>query len=350
MSRVPLPSPPRRVLIVKPSAIGDVVHALPVLHLLKARWPEAAFSWLVTPACAGILDGHPLLDEVIRFDRKRFGQGWRRPAVLRSLFEFGAALRARRFDVAIDLQGLFRSGWLTFQTGAPIRLGLADAREMATLFYTHRVPVGRGRERHAVERYLCVPEALGAGRGPVEFPLADTVGDHAAVAALTPPRYALMFPGTNWPTKRWPVERFADLVGPLRARFGLETVVGGAPNEVELGAKIAGAAANLAGRTTLNELVALVRRSDLVISNDSGPMHLAAALGKPLVAPFGPTNPVRTGPFGRPDSVVRLDIPCSPCYSRRCTHQSCLRQLDVDAILRAVEAEMARFGRGSENE
>ncbi|MDB5297347.1 MAG: lipopolysaccharide heptosyltransferase [Phycisphaerales bacterium] len=339
MQRIELAQPPRRVLIVKPSAVGDVVHGLPVLDLLKRRWPGAAVSWLVTPACAGVLDGHPLLAEVIRFDRKRYGQAWRRPAELRGLLDFAAGLRARRFDLAIDLQGLFRSGWLTFQTGAPVRVGLADAREMAGLFYTHRVNVGR-REQHAVERYLCVAEALGAGRGPVRFPFAATAADAASVAARVPPRYAVLFPGTNWPTKRWPAEKFAALVNPLRERFGLEAVVAGAPNEVELGARVVGAAAYLAGKTTLNELVVLVAGAALVVSNDSGPMHVAAALGRPLVVPFGPTNPVRTGPYGRPDSVVRLELPCSPCYSRRCSHQTCLRGLEVEAVLAAAGREL----------
>lgn len=338
MQRILLHSPPRRVLIVKPSAIGDVVHALPVLKLLKDRWPSAAFSWLVTPACAGILDGHPLLDEVIRFDRKTYGRDWRKPAVLQSLWGFTQDLRRRRFDVAIDLQGLFRSGWLTFQSAAPVRIGLSDAREFATFFYTHRVTVGR-REQHAIERYLCVAEALGAGRGPVEFPFASTADDADTVRKLVPARYALMFPGTNWPTKRWPVERFAALVAPLRERYGLATVVGGAPSEVDLAAQIP-ADVRLAGKTTLNQLVELVRGAEVVISNDSGPMHLAAALGKPLVAPFGPTNPVRTGPYGSMKSVIRLEIACSPCYSRRCAHQSCLQNLSTAAVLAHVRGIM----------
>ena len=349
MQRIPLDHPPRRVLIVKPSAIGDVVHALPILNLLKRRWPAASFSWLVTPACAGILDKHPMLNEVIRFDRKAYGQGWHRPVVLRSLADFSRGLRDRRFDLVVDLQGLFRSGWLTFQTAAPVRVGLADAREMAGLFYTHRVHVGR-REQHAVERYLCVAEALGAGRGPVEFPFAATNADRAFVAARTPSRYAVLFPGTNWPTKQWPVEKFAALIEPLRQRFGLETVVGGAPNEVDLAAKITGAAANLAGTTTLNQLVALIAGAALVVSNDSGPMHVAAALGRPLVVPFGPTNPVRTGPYGRAASVVRLELPCSPCYSRRCSHQTCLQKLEVEAVLAAPQTAVRRPERCSGHE
>ncbi|HEX8910712.1 MAG TPA: lipopolysaccharide heptosyltransferase II [Humisphaera sp.] len=338
MQRIRLPNPPRRVLIVKPSAIGDVVHGLPVLALLKRHWPAASFSWLVTPACAGILDGHPMLDEVIRFDRKGLGTSWHTPAGVRALVDVGRSLAGRRFDLVIDLQGLFRSGWLTAQTLAPVRVGLSDAREMATLFYTHRAQVGR-RERHAVERYLAVPEALGAGRGPVEFPFATSAADRAFVAAHAPPRYAALFPGTNWPTKRWPVERFAALVEPLSRRFGLASVVGGGPAEAELAAQIPGAL-NLAGKTTLNQLVALIERAELVVSNDSGPMHIAAALGKPLVAPFGPTNPVRTGPYGRMPSVVKLELPCSPCYSRRCSHRTCLQALGVESVLGVVEREM----------
>lgn len=338
MQRIALPHPPRRVLIVKPSAIGDVVHALPILRLLKNHWPAARFSWLITPACAGIIDGHPLLYEVIRFDRKTYGRDWKKPAVLRQLLRFAAGLRDRRFDVAIDLQGLFRSGWLTFQSAAPVRIGLSDAREFATLFYTHRVSVGR-KEQHAIDRYLNVPEALGAGRGPVIFPFASTAADAAFIQQRVPPRYALMFPGTNWATKRWPVDRFAALVEPLRQRFGLSTVVGGAPSEVDLASQIP-ADLDLAGKTTLNQLVELVRNAEVVVSNDSGPMHIAAALGRPLVAPFGPTNAVRTGPYGSMKSVIRLNIACSPCYSRECSHQSCLRKLNLADVLAHVEATM----------
>jgi heptosyltransferase-1 len=338
-----LSSPPARVLIVKPSAIGDVVHALPVLKLLKDRWPAAKFSWLVTPACSGILDGHPLLHEVIRFDRKTYGRNWWKPSGLGSLLQFAADLRSRRFDIAIDLQGLFRSGWLTFQSGAPVRIGLSDAREMSTLFYTRRIAVPRGENVHAIDRYLRVAESLGAGRGAVDFPFADTVGDHAFIAERTPSRYALMFPGTNWPTKRWPVEKFSELAKQLRERFNLPSVVGGGPEEQELAGQIPGTL-NLAGKTTLNQLVALIRRAELVVSNDSGPMHIAAALGKPLVAPFGPTNPFRTGPYERLDSVIKLEIVCSPCYSRTCSHQSCLQNLDVAPVLEMAEEQMRTSG------
>jgi heptosyltransferase I len=225
---------------------------------------------------------------------------------------------------------------------------LSDAREGARWFYTHWVPVGTP-ERHAIERYLCVTEALGCGRGPVEFPFATDERDREQVAALAPERYAVLLPGTNWPTKRWPVERFAGLIEPLRERFGLTAVVAGGPTETDLGAKIAAVAPgviDLTGRTSLRQLVALLERAALVVANDSGPMHIAAALGRPLVTPFGPTNPVRTGPYGRMESVIRLDIPCSPCYSRRCSHQSCLQWLGVGPVVRLAEEQMAGGGDG----
>ena len=341
MTPIALPSPPGRILIIKPSAIGDVVHTLPILNLVRRRWPGAHVAWLVTPTCAGLLDGHPQLDEVIRFERGRFAAGWRSPAAAAALFRFGRALRDRRFDLVIDLQGLFRSGWLAMQTRAPVRAGFANAREFAPLFYTHRVPVA-DVEQHAIDRYLTVAEALGCGREPVEFHFATDDADREAVRALLGDGepYAVLLPGTNWATKRWPVEHFAATVQPLRERFGLRSVVAGGPGDSPLAAQMPGVL-DLTGRTNLRQLVALLEGASVVIANDSGPMHIASALGRPLVTPYGPTSPVRTGPYRRLDTVVRLDIPCSPCFSRRCSHQSCLQWLPPEAVLREVGLQLA---------
>jgi heptosyltransferase I len=341
MTPIDFPSPPRRILVIKPSAIGDVVHALPVLNLLRKRWPTAQISWLVTPACAGLLEGHPQLDEVVLFERRRLGHAWRSPAAAGALWRFSRDLRRRRFDLVIDLQGLFRSGWLAWKTRAPVRIGFANARELGWAFYTHRVPIAT-MEQHAIERYLSIAEALGCGRGPVEFRFATTDEDRAAVAAMVPAgkRFAVLSPGTNWETKRWPVEHFAACVQPLRDQHGLETIIAGGPGDSALAEQIDGL--NLCGKTTLRQLVALLERAEVVIANDSGPMHVAAALGRPLVTPFGPTNPVRTGPYQRMDSVIRLDIPCSPCYARRCSHHSCLKWLATDAVMAHAAKQMLR--------
>lgn len=330
---------PSRILIIKPSAIGDVVHTLPILNLLRNRWPAAHIAWLVTPTCSGLLERHPQLDEVIPFERKRFGQSWRSPKTLLDLHAFTKALRKRQFDWVIDLQGLFRSGWLAFKTRAPVRIGFRDARELAPIFYTHRIDVDR-RPQHAIERYLSLAQAAGCSRAPVEFRFAVDDADRHVVSELMPAkRYAVLLPGTNWATKRWPAEKFAALVKPLRERFDLATVVAGGPDAAPMAAAMP-EATNLVGRTNLRQLVALLEGAALVVANDSGPMHIAAALSRPLATPYGPTSPVLTGPYGRMDSVLRLDLPCSPCFSRKCSHQSCLRWLEIEPVLHWAERQM----------
>jgi heptosyltransferase-1 len=342
MAAIDLPAVPRRILIIKPSALGDIVHTLPILNLLRMRFPHAHIAWLVTPAFAGLLEGHPQLDEVIRFQRRRFGAGWWNPRAAAGFLRFVFELRRKKFDLAVDLQGLFRSGWIAGATGAPVRVGFADARELAWMFYTHPVRIDSG-DQHALGRYLKITQALGCPRGPVVFQFPPT---QALARPLSQP-YAVLLPGTNWPTKRWPIESFAQLVKPLRERFGLHTVIAGASDAIELAARVQELAGeniiDLAGKTTLPQLVSLLAGASLVVANDSGPMHIASALGRPMVTMYGPTNPVMTGPYGRPETVLRLNILCSPCYSRRCSHQSCLRWLDADAVLNAA-AEQLRGG------
>jgi lipopolysaccharide heptosyltransferase I len=336
-------SDPQRILIIKPSALGDIVHALPVLGLLRRRWPEAQVSWLVTPACAGLVERHPQIDEVVRFDRHGFSSAWWNPRSAGKLLQFSRDIREREFDLVIDLQGLFRSGWFLRQTAAPVRVGFSNAREMGWLFYTHRVE--SSWEDHAVERYLCVAEALGLGREPVEFTFAVDDADRKAIAAMTGDEpYAVLMPGANWETKRWSVERFAGLVEPLRRRFGLRSIVAGGSADRVLAEQIPGAR-DLTGRTGLRQLVALLERAALVIAPDTGPMHIAAALGRPLVTMYGPTNAVRTGPYGRMDSVIRIDIPCSPCYARRCSHKSCLNWLRIEPVLELAEQQIKEKAR-----
>jgi len=339
---VPISRPPERILIIKPSAIGDIVHALPVLNLIRRRWPAAHITWLVTPACAALVEGHPQIDEVMYFDRRGLGSAWRSPRAALELFGLNGDFRRRKFDLVVDLQGLFRSGWFLGQTRAPLRVGFANAREFGWLFYTHRIL--SSWEDHAVERYLCIAEALGLGKSPIEFHFAVDDDDRAQLAAKLPDPapYAVLLPGANWDTKRWPAERFSALVRPLAERFGLRCIVAGGAGDGALAAQIVGAQ-NLAGKTNLRQLIALLEGAKLVVAADTGPMHIAAALGKPLVTMYGPTDPIRTGPFGRMDTVVRLDIPCSPCFSRKCSHQSCLQWLGIEPVLTLAEQQIARL-------
>jgi heptosyltransferase I len=332
--------PPRRILIIKPSAIGDVVHALPILNLLRRRWPKAHISWLITPGCAGLLEGHPQIDELIPFDRKMFGRTWKSLTAARKLLTFGLALRGKHFDLVIDLQGLFRSGLLTIQTGADIRVGSTSAREFGWMFCTHLAPLDTWN-KHAVERYLSVADFMGLGQSPVEFIFPTDDRDRQFIAELLPGHepFAVLLPTTHWETKKWPLEYFAALVKPLRERFGLRTVIAGDPATAALAFPDA---INLGGKTTLRQLTALLERAALVIANDTGPMHIAAALGRPLVTMYGPTSPIQTGPYQRMESVVQLDIPCSPCFSRSCSHLSCMKWLTIEPVLRLAEQQLGK--------
>jgi lipopolysaccharide heptosyltransferase I len=331
-----LPAEPQRILIVKPSALGDIVHALPVLNLLRRRFRSAEMSWLVTPAFAPLLEDHPQIDRVWRFERGPRGGAWRDARTMKGLASLRRQLRDHRFDLVIDLQGLFRSGWLTAQTRAPLRVGFAYAREAAAIFYTHKVR-SRGVERHAIERYLDVAEELGCGRGPVEFEFGVGDGVRSAVQKRVGPKpYCVLLPGTNWATKRWPVEKFLNLAKRIAAERGLRCVLAGG-NDVTALVPPDNGIDSFAGQTSLKELVALLEGAALVVANDSGPMHIAAALGRPLVSLFGPTNPVRTGPYGRLDTVLRLDLVCSPCYRRTCLHHTCLQRLTENDVMAAVK-------------
>ncbi len=291
-----------RILLIKPSSLGDVIHALPVAEAIRRRYPDAFLAWLVKREWSDILDGNPHLDEVLDFPFE-----WTSAAAIVS------TLRALRFDWAVDLQGLFRSGVLAWLSGAQRRIGFEAAREGSTLFYTERVAVIDPR-MHAVERYLMIARALDAasekpvfwiGARPEDERWADEhVGrfaDHEA------PRVVLN-PSARRADKRWPVERFAEVGRRLAGRFAARLVVIGGPNDVgraeRLAARLPPQAANFAGKTSLGRLAAVLRRADVVVTNDSGPMHLAAALKIPVVAVFGPTDPRKVGPYGSVHRVL----------------------------------------------
>ncbi len=339
---------PARILIIKPSSLGDIVHALPVLAALRARHPRARIAWLAGESFAPLLEGHPLLDDVIRFDRRRFGRMLQSPRIFWEFLRFVADLRRRRFDLVIDLQGLVRSGFLAFASGARERIGFAKARELAGAFYSRRVRCPAD-DVHAVDRNLCVAAALGLPADTPGFPLALRPDEHAQARALladvgTRPleRFTAVLPGARWPSKQWPAQHWAGLLARLAQEDLPPAVLLGGPGDLPVLQAIQGACPvpllSLVGRTSLRQLTALLARAELVICCDSGPMHLAAALGRPLVALFGPTNPQRTGPYGRAARVVSLSVPCAPCYARTCPlqHHDCLERLSIERVIAEV--------------
>lgn len=344
-----------RILIIKPSSFGDVIHALPVLHGLRRRYPHARISWLVANSCAGLLEGQPELDEIIRFDRRRYGMLGRNPWATWEFARFVGELRARRFDLIVDLQGLFRSGFFAMVTGARTRVGFANARELGWMFYSHRVNVP-DPELHAIERNYLFAAMLGFADVPIAFNLTVQAEAKAAVHQLlgqhgwnTGRPYLVVGPGTRWETKQWPAEHFAAAISRIANETGLPCVLTGMAEERDIAERVAVATSaktiNLAGKTTLPEMIALIADAKAVLMHDSGPMHLATALGKPMVAIYGPTSPARTGPYGRGETVARLDLPCSPCYLKRvseCPYEHrCMRDLRPEGVAlqtrRAIE-------------
>ena len=330
-----------RILIIKPSSLGDVVHALPTVNLIRRRFPDAHLAWLINDTLASLLKNCSIIDELITFPRQRFGSAKELPA----FGDFLAVLQGKGFDIVVDLQGLFRSGLMGWATLATRRIGLSDAREGARLFYNEVVEV---RHPHAVDRYLSAARHLGCGDGPIEFPLGSSDADRKYVDELLahlassliphPSSFVAVNPSARWETKLWGVDNYRALA----QRLPRERVVfTGSSSEANWIGRLAQGCLNLAGKTDLAQLAELYRRCALLITNDSGPMHIAAAVGTPVVAIFGPTDPALTGPYGKQHVVLRAGIPCSPCLKPYCTHtprMECMSLVTVEQVLAAVTA------------
>jgi len=316
-----------QILIIKPSSLGDVVHALPTVNLIRRKYPQAHISWLVNDTLTSLLQRCPIIDEIIPFERRRFGSLTQLP----HFRNFLATLKGRHFDIAIDLQGLLRSGIISWATRAPRRIGLSDAREGARFFYNEIVRVPRA---HAVDRYLLAAQHLGCDSTPVEFPLGGS-------RSVTSEGLIGVNPSARWATKLWGNDKFAELIRRLPSE---RVVLTGSAVEREQIDKIAQGRRNLVGQTDLFQLAELYRRCQVVVTNDSGPMHLAAAVGTPVVAIFGPTDPALTGPYGDRHVVLRAGVPCSPCFKDSCAnkvHMECMKLITVEQVLEAAKCFLA---------
>ncbi len=324
---------PERILIIKPSSLGDIIHSLPVLNSLKKCFPHSRIHWVVARNFAELLEDHPMIDRLWIIDKDR----WKEPlsffSNLKELLRLRRGLRAEKFDMVIDLQGLLRSGIIAALTGSALRIGFKEAREGSTLFYTHQIE--GGRTLHAVERYLNVLPFTGCSVKEIDFPLPERVLS-PEFRDLCKEDYAVIAPGARWTTKRWPPERF----GEIAKRLPFKTLIIGSLAEADLATEVVrssnGKALSLAGKTNLKDLVEIIRNSRLLLSNDSGPVHIGAALGIPTFAIFGPTSPLRTGPYGKNTFVIRSEIDCAPCFKRRCRRRYCMEVISVDNVWKVI--------------
>ncbi|HVU26534.1 MAG TPA: lipopolysaccharide heptosyltransferase II [Verrucomicrobiae bacterium] len=331
-----------KILILKPSSLGDVIQALPVLRLLRLHFSAAEIFWWIDSALAPLLEGDPDLTGIIHFERQR----WAAPVHWPEMFRSIRWMRAQHFDLVIDLQCLARSGAFAWLANGKLLVGLDEVREGARGFYDIAVP-RQSFHTHAVDWYLSVLPPLGV---PVhknfqwlpERPLSTTVKSRWKIGDAN---WIAIQPGARWPNKRWSAKNFAELIRLLAKKFpAAHFVVLGSNEDILLGEAVSQAepqrTLNLCGKTSLPEMIEWLSLCRLMITNDTGPMHAAAALGKPLIALFGPTEPRRTGPYGQLENVLRIELPCSPCLKSYCTYKNpneCLHALTVETVFARAE-------------
>jgi lipopolysaccharide heptosyltransferase I len=331
-----------KVLSLKPSSLGDVIHALPLLRLLKKSYPQAEVHWWIEESLAPLLEADPDLAALQIFRRRNWGSPL---GVLREIRSV-AGLRRERYDWVIDLQGLARSAWFGWFSRGAVMAGVDSGREGARGLYDVAVP-RPSPETHAVDWNLEVARALGVDidcdfewlPAPVgtAFKLPDPGANWVAIC-----------PGARWPNKRWPTEHFSRLVKELLERDkSLRIVILGSAGDAESNRIISQSAQDscldLTGKTSLPEMVECLRSARVVVANDSGPLHVAVALNRPLVALYGPTHAGRTGPYGMPNSLMRTALPCAPCQVPTCANpveRECLRVISPPTVVDAVLARL----------
>jgi len=342
---------PVEILIVKLSAIGDVVHTLAFLDVLHQNFPQAKIDWVVEEGAQGIIEGHPVIRRVILSKRKSWGrrlvQDRRFGQVFREILFFIKELRHDRYDVVIDLQGLLKSGVLVGFSRGNRKVGMVGAREGASLFLKEP-PVGVNYHQHAIDRYLEVATYLGCRWDRWDNRIPVLVTDQRAVDQLLEGDgfrggdLLAINPMAKWKTKLWEPELFAALGDRILRDFSCQIVFTGSQDDrpviENISSKMKNRPFNFAGRTSLKALACLYGRCRVLVTTDTGPMHMAAAMGCSVVALFGPTSPLRTGPYGSRHHVVTSDAACSPCFKKTCDEWSCMRDITVDNVYDAVKA------------
>lgn len=341
----------KNVLIVKMSAIGDVIHALPVAHALKTCHPDWRIIWIAEKPALDVLADNPCIDEVMLFDKPKFKT---LSGLLSGSVDISRQLQQKNIDIAIDLQGLFKSAAITWLSGAKKRYVYCNAREGSHII-SKRI-CGEHANGHIVDRYLDVVRFLDCEIDTVKFPLG--LSDQVHQAAVTIARHAgldidkgyiVLAPGTNWQTKCWPTTYFAALADRIYEQGYIPVVIGAASDERlfrEISAQTHIPPVNVTGKTSLRQLASLISKAKAFVGGDTGPMHLAAAVETPVVALFGPTDAARNGPYGLQHTVLTTAMPCGGCWKRIC-EKDCLNTIKPDAVWQALQQRICHSAAGS---
>ncbi len=338
----------KNILIMKPSSLGDVVLALPALSALRRKFPDARISWLIRPEFAPLIEGHPHLNEIILFDRKYLGQAWWNPKAFKALVSLIFKLRKEKYDAVVDLHNLFRTAILGWLSGCKRRFGMAQSREFSSIFYTDKTPHDEGRQ-HIVDFYMMVVGLMGADADKVQFVFPENATD--SVKRMLRENgiekgYIVLIPGASRQYKCWPVEKFAQLADKLAESYGLPITAVGSSSEKEITSRLKSLAGtkviDLAGKTNLRELTVLLRSASLVVSNDTGPGQIAAALGTPMVMIFGncgKSDQTRVGPYGRMECIAAVD------YSKKSSNkdQRFVKTITVEQVYERACEQFERY-------
>lgn len=336
----------QNILLIKMSALGDVMHALPCAAALRELYPKAKITWIVHPQFGTFIPEPPVVDEVIYFDKKAFSKMSLRDKI-REILRMRRMLRDKKFDLVLDLQGLFKSAVIAWLTGCSNRYGYNDMREGSWLVSK---PVhGKNDHGHIVQQYLDVIRFLGSKVEEPEFPMPALTEEKqrlqelllSAFGDIDNEKLVAIVPGAGWVTKEWPVESFVELSKKLIEKGKYIVLIGGTA-EISKGDIITEAlpkekVLNLINKTNLKELAALTGLAGLCIGGDTGPVHIAAAMGTRIIALFGASSGHRAGPYGKRVTIISTDEKCAPCFKRKCPlHKNCMEKIQVAQIMQYI--------------
>jgi heptosyltransferase-1 len=336
---------PKNILIILHGSIGDVTRALPLATIIRRGFPDARLAWAVEPPSLPLVERYPAVQEVIVFDRRRWWREW---------LPFLRQVRARHFDLVLDLQRHFKSGVISRWSGAPYRLGFnkLDCKEFNWVFNNHFIPaVGDGISK--LDHYLKFAEYLGLDPLPVDWNFELTGAEKQNVdrhLEAVRGRFAALFVGSRWESKRWFPAQAAECARTIRERHDCEVVLLGGKEDQSIAAEILSIAGarmtDLVGQTTLPEALGVIARAEFAVGPDTGLMHIAAAVGTPVVSLWGATSPARTGPYGFEELVIQGKAPCVPCYRRQCPiGRICMHSIDIEEIAEKIHVALSRGGK-----
>lgn len=339
------------ILIVKLSAIGDVIHTMPSLTALRQLYPDAHITWVVEEAAADLVKNHPYLDAVLISRRKKWSKDFRNGQVrlpVEEIRSFMKTLRQRRYDLVIDFHGLFKSSIIVFLSRGKRKLGYNSLQELSGLFLNEKIT--EDLNKHAVERYLDFPRYLGAKINSARFilPLNKKAETRSQILLdkynLEDKKFIAINPVAYWETKLWSNEKFAHLADLINDKLQMKVVFTGSEKEPieKITSLMTTESINLGGATTLLDLAYLYKKAQIVITTDSGPMHLAAAVETPVIALFGPTDPARTGPYGAGHTIIRTELSCSPCFLKKCSTKKCMENISPQQVFAAVKKKLTK--------